>query len=199
MKVSKFSEQQIAPILKQVDVDGLGVDDVCRKAGVSQHSYYRCSGRNDGGLDAVGSSAVGKLASKRKNRRLKQMSMDLSLDKADASQTCCQKNHKACEGARLVDALQGVYQVSIRRACTVLRFQKSSYLQWARQDLRRLVLRSAFRRSRRRGSGMKVIGEDKALRMRGWRVNAEASSLALCRDWPANPAQMAKAARLPQI
>ena len=32
MKVSKFSEQQIALILKQVD-DGLGVDDVCRKAG----------------------------------------------------------------------------------------------------------------------------------------------------------------------
>ena len=35
MKVSKFSEQQIALILKQVD-DGLGVDDACRKAGVSQ-------------------------------------------------------------------------------------------------------------------------------------------------------------------
>jgi putative transposase len=34
MKVSKFSEQQIALILKQVD-DGLGVDDVCRKAEVS--------------------------------------------------------------------------------------------------------------------------------------------------------------------
>ena len=40
MKVSKFSEQQIALILKQVD-DGLGVDDVCRKAGVSQQTYYR--------------------------------------------------------------------------------------------------------------------------------------------------------------
>ena len=39
MKVSKFSEQQIALILKQVD-DGLGVDDVCRKAGVSQQTYY---------------------------------------------------------------------------------------------------------------------------------------------------------------
>jgi putative transposase len=34
MKVSKFSEQQIAFILKQVD-DGAGIEDVCRKAGVS--------------------------------------------------------------------------------------------------------------------------------------------------------------------
>lgn len=34
MKKSRFSEQQIAMILKQVD-DGLGVDDVCRKAGVN--------------------------------------------------------------------------------------------------------------------------------------------------------------------
>jgi putative transposase len=40
MRVSKFSEQQIALILKQVD-DGLGVEDVCRKAGLSQRTYYR--------------------------------------------------------------------------------------------------------------------------------------------------------------
>lgn len=40
MKSSKFSEQQIALILKQVD-DGAGIEDVCRKAGVSQQTYYR--------------------------------------------------------------------------------------------------------------------------------------------------------------
>lgn len=34
MKVSKFSEQHIALILKQVD-DGLGIDEVCRKAGAT--------------------------------------------------------------------------------------------------------------------------------------------------------------------
>ena len=34
MKVSKFSEQQIAVLLKQVD-DGVGVEEVCRKAGIS--------------------------------------------------------------------------------------------------------------------------------------------------------------------
>lgn len=34
MKMSKFSEQHVVLILKQVD-DGLGIDEVCRKAGVS--------------------------------------------------------------------------------------------------------------------------------------------------------------------
>jgi putative transposase len=40
MKKSRFSEQQIAFILKQAD-DGAGVKDVCRKAGNSQQTYYR--------------------------------------------------------------------------------------------------------------------------------------------------------------
>ena len=40
MKKSRFSEQQIAYILNQAD-DELGVDEVCRKAGISQQTYYR--------------------------------------------------------------------------------------------------------------------------------------------------------------
>ena len=40
MKNSRFSEQQIAYILKQAD-DGTSVEEVCRKAGVSQQTYYR--------------------------------------------------------------------------------------------------------------------------------------------------------------
>jgi hypothetical protein len=40
MKVSKFSEQQITVLLKQVD-DGVSVEEVCRKAGISQQTYYR--------------------------------------------------------------------------------------------------------------------------------------------------------------
>ncbi len=40
MKVSRFSEQQIALLLKQVD-DGVSVEEVCRKAGISQQTYYR--------------------------------------------------------------------------------------------------------------------------------------------------------------
>lgn len=40
MKKSRFSEQQIAFILKQAD-DGLSVEEVCRNAGISQQTYYR--------------------------------------------------------------------------------------------------------------------------------------------------------------
>src|ERR1700722_19372105 len=78
MKVSKFSEQQIALILKQVD-DGLGVDDVCRKAGVSQQTYYRWR-KKYGGLMPAGGWRVEEV--EEENRRLKQMVADLSLDKA---------------------------------------------------------------------------------------------------------------------
>jgi putative transposase len=40
MKKSKFTEQQIAFILKQAD-DGVSVEDTCRKAGISIQTYYR--------------------------------------------------------------------------------------------------------------------------------------------------------------
>ena len=40
MKKARFSKQQIAFILKQPD-DGLSVEEVCRKAGISQQTYYR--------------------------------------------------------------------------------------------------------------------------------------------------------------
>ena len=40
MKKLRFSEPQIAFILKQVD-EGTTIEEVCRKAGVSQQTYYR--------------------------------------------------------------------------------------------------------------------------------------------------------------
>ena len=39
MKASRFSAAQKAFILKQAD-DGVPVDDVCRKAGISQATFY---------------------------------------------------------------------------------------------------------------------------------------------------------------
>lgn len=77
MKVSKFSEQQIALILKQVD-DGIGVEEICRKAGVSQQTYYRWS-KKYGGLMP---SEVRRLKQlEEENGRVKRMVADLSLDK----------------------------------------------------------------------------------------------------------------------
>ncbi len=39
MKKTKFSEQQIAFILRQVE-EGTTVGEVCRKAGISEATYY---------------------------------------------------------------------------------------------------------------------------------------------------------------
>ena len=40
MRKSKFSEQQIAFILRQAE-EGTHVEEVCRKDGISQQTYYR--------------------------------------------------------------------------------------------------------------------------------------------------------------
>ncbi|CAM4421248.1 transposase [Palleronia rufa] len=78
MKKSRFSEQQIAFILKQAD-DGLSVEDVCRKAGISQQTYYRWR-KKYGGL--MPSEARRLKLPEEENGRLKRMVADLSLDKA---------------------------------------------------------------------------------------------------------------------
>ena len=77
MKRSRFSEQPIAFILKQVD-DGLSVEEVCRKAGVSQQTYYRWRKKYAGLMP----SEVRRLKQlEEENSRLKRMVADLSLDK----------------------------------------------------------------------------------------------------------------------
>lgn len=78
MKVSKFSEQPIALILKQVD-DGLGLEEFCRKAGVSQQTYYWWRKK----YGVLMPSEVRRLKHlEDENGRLKRMVAGLSLDKA---------------------------------------------------------------------------------------------------------------------
>ena len=77
MKKSRFSEQQIAFILKQAD-DGTSVEEVCRKAGISQQTYYRWRKKYAGLMP----SEVRRLKHlEEENTRLKRMVADLSLDK----------------------------------------------------------------------------------------------------------------------
>ena len=68
--------------------------------------------------------------------------------------------------------MQGVYQVSIRRACTVLRFQKSSYFYRARRSsqagLKKRIQEIAATRVRYGYRRIHVL-----LRREGWRVNAK--------------------------
>ena len=77
MKKLRFSEQQIAFILKQAD-DGTSVEAVCRKAGISQQTYYRWRKKYAGLMP----SELKRLKQlEEENGRLKRMVADLSLDK----------------------------------------------------------------------------------------------------------------------
>jgi putative transposase len=77
MRKSRFSEEQIAMALRQAEA-GTTVDEVCRKLGVSQGTFFRWKKR-------FGSLGVPELRELRQlrdeNKKLKQLVADLSLDK----------------------------------------------------------------------------------------------------------------------
>jgi len=77
MKKSRFSEQQIAFILHQ-GAEGVTVEEVCRKAGISQATYYNWRS-NCGGLMPSEMKRLKQLDEE--NHRLKKLVADLSLDK----------------------------------------------------------------------------------------------------------------------
>lgn len=77
MKKSKFTEEQIAFALKQAE-SGTTVDEICRKMGISQATFYAWR-KKFGGL---GVSELRRLRQlEEENRKLKQLVADLSLDK----------------------------------------------------------------------------------------------------------------------
>ena len=77
MKKSKFSEAQIAFILKQAE-DGTAVGEVCRKAGISEATFYNWR-KKYGGLLPSEMKRLKQL--EEENQRLKKLVADLSLDK----------------------------------------------------------------------------------------------------------------------
>lgn len=78
MKRSKFTEQQIAYALKQAEL-GTPVEEVCRKMGISDATFYNWK-KKYGGL---GPSEVRRLKQlEEENTKLKKLVADLSLDKA---------------------------------------------------------------------------------------------------------------------
>ena len=78
MKTSKFSEAQIAFVLKQAE-DGTSVAEVCRKAGIAEATFYNWRKRYAGLMP----SEVKRLRQlEEENAKLKRIVADLSLDKA---------------------------------------------------------------------------------------------------------------------
>lgn len=77
MKKSKFTEAQIAFALKQCET-GTRVDEVCRKLGISQATFFNWK-KKYGGL---GVSELRRLRQlEEENNQLKKLVADLSLDK----------------------------------------------------------------------------------------------------------------------
>lgn len=87
MKKSKFTEAQIAFVLKQAE-DGTAVGEVFRKAGISEATFYNWRKRYAGLMP----SEMKRLRQfEEENGKLKQVVADLSLDKAmlqDVLQKC---------------------------------------------------------------------------------------------------------------
>ena len=78
MKSSKFTEAQIAFILKQAE-DGTPIAEVCRKAGISDATFYNWRKRYAGLMP----SEMKRLRQlEEENTKLKRLVADLSLDKA---------------------------------------------------------------------------------------------------------------------
>ena len=94
MKASKFSEAQIAFVLKQAE-EGTAVGEVCRKAGISEATFYNWRKRYAGLMP----SEVKRLRQlEEENAKLKRLVADLSLDKA-MLQDVLQKSSEACSSA----------------------------------------------------------------------------------------------------
>ena len=77
MKKSKFTEEQIAFALKQAE-SGTIVEEICRKMGISQATFYAWR-KKFGGLGVAELRRLRQL--EEENRKLKQLVADLSLDK----------------------------------------------------------------------------------------------------------------------
>ena len=77
MKKSKFSEEQIAYALRQVE-SGTAVADVCRQLGVSEATFYVWKRK----FAHLGVSELRRIRSlEEENSRLKRVVADLTLDK----------------------------------------------------------------------------------------------------------------------
>ncbi len=77
MKKSKFTEEQIAFALRQAET-GTTVEEICRKMGISQATFYAWR-KKFGGLGVAELRRLRQL--EEENRKLKQLVADLSLDK----------------------------------------------------------------------------------------------------------------------
>lgn len=76
MKKSRFTETQIVSILKEADA-GMKVEDICRKHGMSNATYYKWKSKY-GGIEASELKRIKEL--EEENAKLKKLFADVSLE-----------------------------------------------------------------------------------------------------------------------
>jgi len=115
MKRSKFTEAQIAFILRQAE-EGTAVGEVCRKAGISEATFYNWRNKYAGLMP----SEMKRLRQlEEENGKLKKIVADLSLDKA-MLRTSSAESFEACPeastGRPCALDLAGEHSTSLPRA-----------------------------------------------------------------------------------
>ena len=94
MKKSKYTEEQIAFVLKQAEL-GTPISGVCRKLGIAEQTFYRWKNKYGGMLP----SDMKRLKQlEEENAKLKKLVADLSLDKLMLQDVLAKKS-RACREA----------------------------------------------------------------------------------------------------
>ena len=120
---SKFAEAQIAFVLKQAE-QGTAVGEVCRKAWISDATFYNWRKRYAGLMP----SKVRRLRQlEEENSKLKRIVVDLSLDKAMLQDVLSKSLRPAARRRQMVDEVKADWKVSVCTACAVLRIDRSLY------------------------------------------------------------------------
>ena len=123
MKASKFSDAQKAFILKQ-GADGAPVAEICRRAGISQATYFNWKKKYDGLLP----TEMRRLKQlEDENGKLRKLVADLSLDKEMLQDVIRRELVRPGHKRELVVETCAEWDVSIRRACRVLEFDTSTF------------------------------------------------------------------------
>ena len=165
---SKFSEAQIAFVLKQAE-EGTTVGEVCRKAGISEATFYNWR-KKYGGLMPSEMRRLRQL--EEENAKLKRLVADLSLDKAMLQDVISRKSSEACPAAAdrrsCRGALAGQHPAGVR----VLRAERSTLPLSSRRadqaELKKRIKEIAETRVRYGYRRIHVL-----LRREGWEVNAK--------------------------
>ena len=123
MKASKFSESQKAFILKQ-GKDGIAVAEICRKAGISQATYFNWK-KKVRRLAADGDASAE--AARGREQQVAARGCRSQPGQGDPAGLRPPKTLRPARKRKLVDEVRGEWDVSIRRACRLFMFDTSSY------------------------------------------------------------------------